>query len=234
MAHVSSESGAHTHKLILNKFCVFRPQYLLLTTDATKKQTSVLDRDDLFAAWRVLADLHEPTPHYVIFNCGREGGSSRSHKHMQVLTCPDAGKGERSLQWPGDAVATCLAGKGALSGRLPLPYVVLYRALDPQKQNAFEDLWEAYQAHLKQCETELGVQGDGSLPHNIILTRDWLLTIPRRAATMDGTRGHIVNATAMIGLVWLHEATQVDGWKQTGPAQVLRTLGVPNDDKSEA
>ena len=78
----------HT-SLILNKFNVYRPQFLLLTTNPLARQYDILDETDLKAGWSTLrhslVSQASSAQYYIIYNCGREGGSSRLHKHMQVL-----------------------------------------------------------------------------------------------------------------------------------------------------
>lgn len=71
--------------MILNKFCVVRPQFVLHTIEFEMQQT-LLSRADLSALWHVLDSLH--SEHFAIFNCGVDAGASVGHKHMQVLPHP--------------------------------------------------------------------------------------------------------------------------------------------------
>lgn len=80
LEHVGPE-----HTLILNKYCVVRPQYLL-HTNVFVPQANHLTESDLSAAWSVLSRLENPN--IVIYNCGFEGGSSVGHKHLQILPLP--------------------------------------------------------------------------------------------------------------------------------------------------
>lgn len=74
------------HKLILNKFSVVRPQFVLPTIEF-QSQNDPLTAADLGAAWEVLSSLE--SEYMIIFNCGADGGASVGHKHLQVLPCPD-------------------------------------------------------------------------------------------------------------------------------------------------
>ena len=74
-----------SHTLILNKYCVVRPQYLL-HTNVFVPQNNYLSESDLLAAWNVLSRLE--SPHMIIYNCGFEAGSSLGHKHIQILPLP--------------------------------------------------------------------------------------------------------------------------------------------------
>ena len=76
------------HKLILNKYCVVRPQLVLHTIDF-ESQDEILNVDDFNAAWLALTSLGDK--YMVIFNGGKDAGASLNHKHLQVL--PRPGKG---------------------------------------------------------------------------------------------------------------------------------------------
>lgn len=238
-AHGSKTQSQHSHKLILNKFCVVRPQYLLLTTDPSRKQTSPLMEQDLRAAWIVLEafeadggkgrDGHnddERTGWYVVFNGGREAGSSRMHLHLQVLPMPRVEKGERELAW--DSVVEGI-GKGNTEGdeTLDLPYLAFGVRLRSRDSDLLEDLVAAYGRHYAKCRQALEKRKDEAVPHNIILTRNYVITIPRRAATVEGIAGHSVGAQGMLGLIWCNKEAQIEGWRSTGPINVLRELGIP-------
>jgi ATP adenylyltransferase/5',5'''-P-1,P-4-tetraphosphate phosphorylase II len=70
------------HKLILNKFCVVRPQFVLPTVEF-EPQSNPLCEADFSALGEVLCRLDGNF--VAIFNCGAEAGASVGHKHMQVL-----------------------------------------------------------------------------------------------------------------------------------------------------
>ncbi len=65
--------------------------------------------------------------------------------------------------------------------------------------------------------------GQGSA-HNMILTKQWMLVIPR-------TKGRVeymfANASGMIGLIWCAYEPQYNLWLQYGPMRALREMGVP-------
>lgn len=62
--------------------------------------------------------------------------------------------------------------------------------------------------------------------HNVILTKKWLLVIPRS----KGRVGYMfANAAGMIGLVWCAYEPQFKSWLEYGPMRVLRELGVPRE-----
>lgn len=209
------------HKLILNKFCLFRPQYMLLTLDPLRRQGEPLDAQDLAAAWAVLARTPEPGG-YVVYNGGREAGSSRKHKHLQVLGMPGSGEGGREADaralWPRDMAR--------------LPFVYFWHDVDEARGRTGDEdevlrgLVRAAEEHAAACRVALRVAEGDAFDHNVILTRDRMVTIPRRRGTVPAIKGHNVGAQGMLGLVWVNEEAQMDAWKATGMAAVLRDLGV--------
>ena len=90
----------HSHKLILNKYCVYRPMLILHTT-LYEPQTNDLNEDDLTSAWAILRQIK--TPQMIIYNCGVEGGSSQGHKHIQIFPRQDS---EMFQMFPSKATST--------------------------------------------------------------------------------------------------------------------------------
>ena len=70
------------HKLVLNKFCVVRPQFVLPTLEF-EPQSDGLSENDIQAALEVLSQLG--SGYMAIFNGGVGAGASVSHKHLQVV-----------------------------------------------------------------------------------------------------------------------------------------------------
>lgn len=233
-----------THVLAFNKFCAYRPHLLLLTADGRRRQFEALDAGDLAAARDVLLGLNGAggrggdggagrsgqQEYLVIFNCGREGGCSRLHKHMQVIPAPDA-----IPLWP-DTVTSPTAAEGA-QGEPPFRYSV--QRFGPGGGNgagevpSAEDLAVRYRSMLLEAtravpgrESVVEEDGDGkgvAVPHNVILGRRWIVVIPRRRADVDGAG---VNAAGMLGVVWAAGDETVDTWRGRGPRWILGEVGV--------
>ncbi|KAL9573955.1 hypothetical protein ACKAV7_001899 [Fusarium commune] len=86
------ESESNTHFLIANKFCFSRPHLMMLTRDGHRRQYEPLNQSDFEAAWGTLATLNDASTGYVVFfNCGKDGGCSRLHKHLQLMPLPANG-----------------------------------------------------------------------------------------------------------------------------------------------
>lgn len=88
-----------THKLIVNKYCVYRPM-LVLHTSSFAPQTDDLDEVDLAAAWTILRRFK--SPQMIIYNCGVDAGSSQGHKHLQIFPRSDS---DDFHLWPSNATS---------------------------------------------------------------------------------------------------------------------------------
>ena len=66
---------------------------------------------------------------------------------------------------------------------------------------------------------------DGPCPHNVILTRRWILVIPRRQAAVATTAG--ANALGMLGVIAVATQEEADSWIRLEMREGLRELGVP-------
>ncbi len=62
--------------------------------------------------------------------------------------------------------------------------------------------------------------------HNVLLTEDWMLVIPRR----KGRKGILsANAAAMAGMVWVTGEEEVRQWVEAGPMNLLCEFGVVDE-----
>ncbi|MCJ1332245.1 hypothetical protein MMC10_008937 [Thelotrema lepadinum] len=206
------------HYLILNKFCVYRPQFLLLTSDPLQRQQDALTEVDIDASYAVLSASEQPM--YAFFNCSAAAGSSRNHKHIQFLYQPEFSLFPWQRSDP----------------RARVPYKYFIHRLDrhdsaDESQGQFQAslLKMVYDGLLAQSANALGVRGSNDsvvVPHNVVMTREWMMVIPRRRAGLDGATA---NTAGMLGMVWVNDQAQLEGWMRLGPAKVLAELGVPSE-----
>ena len=202
-----------THRLVLNRYCVFRPQYLILTIDSYRRQTELLDESDVWAAWTALQSVR--TDCCVIYNCGREAGCSRSHKHLQMFPVPP----EVVLFPDRDDMRMNL-----------IPYKFFLSRLGGREEDRGLEmravLYAEYQRLISKALdafTESSTATCDYFSHNVVLTKRWLMVIARRKEAFHGTSA---NAAGMCGMVWVATSQQVEKWLELGPAKVLSELGV--------
>lgn len=62
-------------------------------------------------------------------------------------------------------------------------------------------------------------------PHNIILTKRWMIVIPRRRAGINREGG--VNAMGMLGHIAVTTQNEISNWIHLGLKETLRELGLP-------
>lgn len=201
-----------THLLVVNKFPVFRPQLLLLTTDSYRRQHEPLTLEDFAAVCSVLNALG--SAHYAIYNCCPTAGASRQHKHLQILPrpsglFPDCPKFDRQA--------------------IPYRYFLQYLpGIDFSSQQGHMRLFEIYQTLLAEGKGTLGEPPDGHhgshFPHNVVLVGEWIVVIPRQTHHFEGVTA---NGPGMMGSIWLTSEAQMELWKQVGPTRALSGLGVP-------
>lgn len=174
------------------------------------------------AAWAFLHSLRKPRDNYVVYNCAPASGCSRKHKHLQVAKRPGSGAevGETCLRFFPDA-------DGQAEVKVPYKYL-LHRFSDPGiEHNTADDVFRIYGQFLIQCRRRLG--SADSPPHNLILTSEWLLMIPRRCPENQEYMELLPNGAGMMGMVSSPSRAILDKWLSEGPAKVLGAFGLPPD-----
>ena len=93
-----------THFLVLNKFPII-PQHFILATKPNKKQTHVLEQDDLEAtyaclkAWQDGGASSSQKRLLAFFNSGKHSGASQPHRHLQFLPVESMRDSEKTSNW---------------------------------------------------------------------------------------------------------------------------------------
>jgi len=198
-----------THILLYNKFCISKSQMMIVTADSYRRQHDPLDGDDLEVAYMVLFAM--ASSHFAFFNGGVTAGASRKHKHLQVMRMSKS--------------STHLLVNMDSSQDFPrLPYKYFCFDFANRAQPSRDLLLKVYQNLLSQCENLLPGKPGESVPHDVVLTKKWMLVIPRSRRNFEGSSD--VNAAGMLGMIWLKHDEEVAKWKELGPARVLGQLGV--------
>ncbi|XEU94862.1 hypothetical protein FSHL1_000146 [Fusarium sambucinum] len=213
-----SGSDDSSHFLIANKFCFSRPHLMMLTRDGYRRQYEPLDQTDFEAAWSTLSSLNDATTDYVVFfNCGKDGGCSRLHKHVQLMPRPASGfaldfLNSNSTQEP------------------KVPFEWFYHRFDDISDARSEGA-KIYQQLLQQAtevwkaSTGKNVPEGEACPHNVAFTSRWIVVIPRRSAAVNKEAG--VNSLGMLGVIAVATEKEIENWVRLGLTDSLRELGVP-------
>lgn len=189
---------------------------MLLTLDEHKRQYQALDRED----WQALHSvLRGQTSEYVAFyNCGQDGGCSRLHKHMQLILKPK------------DSFAAFLDEEDGLEPDVPFQW--LYHRFEFSNITP-EDLFTIYNKLLQKAtavgaglsENVKGLPHGAAVPHNMLVTKKWMVVLPRRRAAVNKEAG--ANALGMMGVIAVATQKEIDNWISIGPSKALGELGVP-------
>ncbi|CAG8896514.1 unnamed protein product [Penicillium egyptiacum] len=202
---------SESHLVIVNKFCFARPHLIVLTFDGYKRQYEALDEADLNDTWQILSSAERD---YVAFyNCGQNGGCSRLHKHLQVMPLP------------ANSFAAFLDSSEPES---KVPFEWFYRRFEGDMTPT--TLFGVYKNLLEEA-TKVGRDYTASAPpgavcpHNMILTKRWMIVLPRRRGAVNKEAG--VNSLRMLGVIAVATMKEIDNWVKLGLTESLAKLGVP-------
>ncbi|KAF5243108.1 hypothetical protein FAUST_3027 [Fusarium austroamericanum] len=205
-----------THFLAANKFCFARPHLMLLTSDGNKRQYEPLDEDDWQALNSVLTDLGDD--YVAFFNCGQNGGCSRLHKHMQLIPKPK------------DSFAAFLDTENGVEPDVPFQWFYHHfesPSLDSKELFGIYNklLQKATEAGKDQSEHTDSLPAGAAIPHNMLVTNQWMIVLPRRQAAVNKKAG--ANSIGMMGVIAVATQEEIDNWIRIGPVEALKELGVP-------
>ncbi|KAB8263158.1 hypothetical protein BDV32DRAFT_136216 [Aspergillus pseudonomiae] len=206
-----------THIVIANKFSFSRPHLMLLTLDEHRRQYEPLDEADLDGVWRILNAAE--TDYVAFYNCGRDGGCSRLHKHLQVMPLP------------ANSFAAFLDSPEGQEAETKVPFEWFYRRFAGEVDSTV--LVGVYHDLLREATKVGGGRGEhvasapsgAACPHNMILTKRWMIVLPRRRGAVNKEAG--VNSLGMLGVIAVATTKEIDKWVSLGLTESLAELGVP-------
>jgi len=215
--------ASQTHSILLNKFPVL-DHHLLIVTRAFEHQETLLDPAD-FSALAICMGESEALGFY---NGGRDAGASQDHKHLQVVPLPLA-SGEAELP------VGPLFRHAQLSGRIGvvpgLPFCHAYANLESANWERPELVGELLTAIYRGLCRAAGIEEREaqagriqSAPYNLLLTRQWMLLVPRSCERYASIS---VNALGFAGSLFVKDRTQLERVREVGPMRLLREVAVP-------
>jgi len=214
------------HIAVLNKFNVLE-RHLLIVTHRFQHQETLLNGPDFAALGRCLGEIDG----LGFYNGGTVAGASQPHKHLQLVPLPLVADG------PSLPIEPLLAQApiGEAVQRLPgLPFRHAFCRLP-------EGLWrtpeaaarwghERYRALLAQCgigEVRIAGEPRQSAPYNLLLTRSWMLLVPRAREHFDRIS---VNALGYAGSLFVRTREDLEQVARTGPLRLLAAVALPASD----
>jgi sulfate adenylyltransferase (ADP) / ATP adenylyltransferase len=212
---------SETHLAILNKFNVME-HHLLIITRHFENQNMLLTLSDFEALWACMAEYDA----LGFYNGGREAGASQQHKHLQLVPLPLAPEG------PVVPIAPLLAQvSGEVMGTVRgFPFLHVFvrldRSLAESPVDAARTTYHLYGEMLRNTGlaspqgTSLTLQ---SAPYCFLLTREWMLLVPRSKEFFDGIS---FNSLAFAGSLFVRDDQQLDRLKNFGPMNALKSVSL--------
>ncbi|WP_109480322.1 DUF4922 domain-containing protein [Paraburkholderia sp. C35] len=209
-----------THLALLNKFNVIDHHLLIVTRDF-RRQEALLDLADFTALMTCMAEFEG----IGFYNGGPEAGASQPHKHLQIVPLP---LGNTGPAVPIETLLAQCATDGSVSRvpGLPFQHAFARLAANADHPEAANTALACYRALLDA--TGIGaVESHGELcqtsPYNLLVTRDWMLLVPRSAERVEGVS---VNALGFAGSLFVRDAGHLALLEQLGPMNVLQRAGL--------
>jgi ATP adenylyltransferase len=209
-----------SHQAVLNKFNVM-PHHLLLVTRSFEHQECLLNPEDFAALGACLTAF----PSLGFYNGGTVAGASQPHKHLQLVPLP-LGGGE--LATPIQPLLDA-AAPGCAIGQVPgLGYAHAFCRLEARfwqhPERAARAACERYRALLDYlCIGTISYGGESrqSAPYNLLMTREWMLLIPRLREHAEGIS---INALGFAGSLFVNGAADKQRLIALGPMRALERV----------
>ncbi len=208
-----------THCCVLNKFPALGEHLLIVTRDF-EPQERLLTVADLHALWLGLAGIDG----LGFYNGGRLAGASQPHKHLQLISLP-MHPGEPGV--PLEARLRFADFHDGIGHSLGLPFE---HALARLPANLLGDCRQAAVASLGLYHRLLEAvglprqPGSGTQPgpYNLLVTRRWMLLVPRRR---EGWQGCSINALGFAGSLLARDGAELERIRRAGPMRLLGYAG---------
>lgn len=217
---VAEVSG--THVALLNKFNVVE-HHLLIVTREFEDQELLLTPADFKALWACLLEYDG----LGFYNGGEAAGASQPHKHLQMVPLPLAPEGPPVPIEPLIDAAVFKEGFGMVPA-FPFRHV-LGRFSETRGDSPLDlgrtsfDMYRAMLHHLGLRTPEPGRQARQSAPYCLLVTRQWMLLVPR---TKEFFNSVSINSLGFAGALLVRNADQMEMLKKTGPMKVLADVAI--------
>lgn len=175
------ESLSKTHALVYNKYPIV-PSHVLVITKDMESQTSLINKNDFYAALEVMQALDC----FVFFNGGAAAGSSQRHKHLQAIPYDAYPNHDIPLN---DLIETAKKDDSCVERNeyntveaFKFKHIVCKFGRDfltDINSKTIERQAEALETIYKECLTRLR-NSNLHLAYNFILTKNWLFVVLRK------------------------------------------------------
>lgn len=205
---------SETHVALLNKWCVV-DHHLLVVPRVFEAQESALGVADFEALWACMMEFDA----LGFYNSGPEAGASQPHKHLQLVPLPIEPAGPVAAASPALPIEPLLE-----SARLPFEYALTRLRDSPHRSPAVAGrvLADVYRELLAEVELDGCSLPRG--PYNLLVTREWMLVVPRSCEAWEGVS---VNALGFAGALLVPSLDDLVSFSKVGPLEVLARVARP-------
>jgi ATP adenylyltransferase len=209
-----------THVALLNKFNVVA-SHLIIATRRFVPQEVLLDGEDFAALFDCLAQLDG----LGFYNAGAAAGASQPHKHLQMIPLPLESGGAPT---PIDEALSVMSDR---RGTLTAPGLPFRHSFAWLEDGMFEhpltaaarmsSLYADLLARVGVTPVDREGQRYTSAPWNLLVTRRWMLVVPRVCERFEGVA---INALGFAGSLFVRDDMQLETIKRLGPMTALRAV----------
>jgi ATP adenylyltransferase len=210
-----------THVALLNKFPV-QDDHLLIVTRGFAPQEALLDADDFLALAACLAEIDG----LAFYNAGEVAGASQPHKHLQLVPLPLA---DDLAGVPIEVALEPIRARSLVDQVPGLPFRCAFARFDSaalrDPPSAAQELDHCYRALLAAAgigARTIGGVAHQDTPYNLLVTRRWLLVVPRTRECFGSTS---LNALAFGGALFVRSEEELGRLLRAGPMTALREVG---------
>lgn len=201
------------HVCLLNKYPVLR-DHLLIVTREYEDQESPLGEGDFEALWSLLLERDG----LAFYNSGAAAGASQPHRHLQVVPLPLVPGGCTPI----DALIDGVRFDAAVGRAEQLPFHHAVARLRDCAQLPPSLAAQALHGLYAEMTRAFGCDRAGR-PYNLLVTRDWMLFVPRSREHWESVS---LNALAFAGAILVRDEAQLERIRALGPLRALEHVGV--------
>jgi ATP adenylyltransferase len=203
-----------THLCLLNKYNVV-DHHLLLVTREFEHQKNLLNLADFIALAACLQQING----LAFYNGGKTAGASVKHKHLQIVPLS-------LVQSQENLPIEVIINNSTQETRAVFDFIHSFQKLEldwykfPEKIG--EKLFKKYQKSLKNLNIYQKKSGKQSFPYNLLITRNWMLMIPR---SQEKYHTISINSLGFSGALLVKNSTELELVKNIQPLSILRQVG---------
>ncbi|MFP4693942.1 MAG: ATP adenylyltransferase family protein [Halothece sp.] len=203
-----------THICLLNKYNVVE-NHLLIVTREFEAQENLINHADFTALCACLQKVNG----LGFYNSGKDAGASVKHKHLQLVPYSLAPNLEQIPITP----ALKMAEFSGEIGEIPLfdfrhSFTWLNLNWEASPETIAQKILSYYQTLLQ------AVNGEDHTNYNFLMTREWMLIVPRKQEKFDSIG---INSLGFAGAILVKNQAELQLVKETSPLAVLASVGKP-------